>query len=272
LSLKNVNKGEKESARTCLENALDDQQLDALARIIIKSSYRDIEGLDLTPSQITAYQKVTQNCHCNFRQRLIHVRHKSVQVNWRVVGALRSVPIYEGDTEGPLGNRDGYTPLESLYPKRIQSSTFTPIPAYELSGLVAKDYSGPRVIDRTLRVLPIEPAGGFISYGSYGVAAHILRAQPTPTFGRVDLSFGVGCAGWFLAQSNDVYDRHIWVDVYGDIWTVDGRLKVEKLGYSEYIRPMMAACTNTHYFYPQMIIVYSKRNDAFFITNGILLP
>lgn len=229
--------------------------------------------------QWDAYRRVTgeavyipQNCHCNFRQRLVHSRWRSMQINWQPVGAVISNPPGMGDTREGFKARKGYTPLESALPTRVgyagddlpDDSPFRELGEISTRGL-------PRFLyfDRTLRLLPIEPAGGFIAYTNLGVSAHILHVQPIPTFGRIDLSKGIGCAGWFLAQCNDTYTRHVWIDSFGDIWTIDGNgLKLTKLGYKEYIQPMMAAETSPDPFYPGMIIVYSKRNDAFFITNG----
>ncbi len=225
-----------------------------------------IEGL---PVGTPAYY--TQNCHCNFRHRLIHSRWRSLQIDWEPLGALISslgtTPAYED----VRGNRRGYTPLEDALPTHDSvKSTVIDIAVRECgTALTSATPPAFTEYDRTLRLLPLEPFGGFIAYTSLGVSAFKFHTTPVPVFGRIDISKGTGCAGWFMAQSNDNNTRHVWVDTYGDVWTIDGSLKVDNLGYREFMTILMEATTHTNPFFPEIIIVYSKNNDAFFFTNGL---
>jgi len=118
------------------------------------------------------------------------------------------------------------------------------------------------------KVLPMEPVNGFIAYTSFGIYGFVSKGAPTPTFGRIDISKGVGSAGWHCSQSNDNNTLHIWIDHYGDLWYIDSKMEAKKLGFKEFILPMMAASSAAKRWYPDLVITYSKRMEGFLISNG----
>lgn len=78
-----------------------------------------------------------------------------------------------------------------------------------------------------------------IVYGTDGVSALI----PTSGGGDVPPTYGIrhlsdsGCASRGSVGGDDL--RHVWLDPAGVLWRVSANLQVERLGYEEYLSPLL---------------------------------
>lgn len=108
------------------------------------------------------------------------------------------------------------------------------------------------------RILPL--GEHCIVYGSDGVSGLLRVSQPIPTFGVrkvANLPEKVGVAGRGAAFGN--LERHIFVDESGYLWHVNGQLQAEKLGYRDFLAPMLGN---------EIVISYDEHQDEFWIGDG----
>lgn len=71
-----------------------------------------------------------------------------------------------------------------------------------------------------------------VMYGDGGIVALIPVSAPTPTF-ETRVIAGFGIMGHGCVAGDD--QRHVFVDEGGDLWLLDGRLTLRRLGYKEHV-------------------------------------
>lgn len=92
-----------------------------------------------------------------------------------------------------------------------------------------------------------------------GVTALAQSISPYPTFGAIPIhDIGVAAGRPVAGDKN----RHIFVDMDGVVWSLSADLKKERLGYEEYLAPLMTT--------PNMFVYVSHDpvNDDYYITIG----
>jgi hypothetical protein len=96
------------------------------------------------------------------------------------------------------------------------------------------------------KVFPLETA--VMVYSEGGVAALIPSKSPAPTYGMKEIS-NIRCTGAVGGR----YDRHIFIDEDGYMWTIDEKLKLSRLGYNKVFENKDA------------VISYDDHTENFFI-------
>jgi hypothetical protein len=93
-----------------------------------------------------------------------------------------------------------------------------------------------------------------------GVGAMIQYTSPYPTFGYKHIS-DVGVARGRPVAGDE--NHHIYVDTDGVVWHLTSDLKKERLGYEEFIKPLL----NTDYY--NIFVSHDPTEDEFYISDGI---
>lgn len=105
-----------------------------------------------------------------------------------------------------------------------------------------------------------------ISYGSNGIAALIPYTSPTPTYGYKHLAdFGIAGPAAVAGDEN----KHIFVNEFGDLWRLKNDLSLEKLGYSEYIAPLLTSQYDSGAGGYKIVVSHDTLLDDFYISNGV---
>jgi hypothetical protein len=104
-----------------------------------------------------------------------------------------------------------------------------------------------------------------IAYGSNGIAALTPHSAPVPTFGYKHLAdFGIVGSGAVGGDEN----KHIFVDESGNLWKLTDDLKLEKLGYAEYLAPLKIAQFDSGAGGYKILVSHDTELDDFYISNG----
>lgn len=141
---------------------------------------------------------------------------------------------------GVLGMQTGHTQDKPLILDLIQRNE---------CGFAPATYRG--------RVRVLLPIGeGVLAYGDGGVTYMQAVGDPTPTMARRHVS-SVGIASG-VAASGDLR-QHVYVDNSGCVWHINSDLNVTRLGYEEYIGPMIGS---------DIIVSYSENKRRFTIGNN----
>ena len=85
-----------------------------------------------------------------------------------------------------------------------------------------------------LRVMQL--GAGFMVYGDNGIAYMKRVVEPYPGYGMIEL-LKLGIADRGAAGGNN--KQHRFVDTSGALWSIDGELNLQRLGYTEYFNPMV---------------------------------
>lgn len=98
-----------------------------------------------------------------------------------------------------------------------------------------------------------------IVYGVNGITAMVpVNAGDTGTFGFKRLA-GFGIASRSAVGGDE--DQHIFVDKSGYLWRITDSLELTRLGYREFLDPMLGT---------EVVISYDCREKDFYISNGVL--
>ena len=105
-------------------------------------------------------------------------------------------------------------------------------------------------------VLVVKPhEKGVVVYGEDGIAALVPTSDPYPTYGLRHLAdFGIagrGCVG-----GNE--ESHVFLDVVGNAWHVDGDFGLQKLGHKEFFEDIVGQ---------DVLISHNSEHDEFFISG-----
>ena len=92
-----------------------------------------------------------------------------------------------------------------------------------------------------------------------GVGAMIQYTDPYPTFGYESISH-IGVPRGRPVAGDD--NHHVFVDADGVIWHITSDFKKERLGYEEFIKPLLDA--SNQYIY----VSHEPIDDEFYITGG----
>lgn len=104
-----------------------------------------------------------------------------------------------------------------------------------------------------------------VAYGSNGIAALIPQSSPVPTYGYKHLA-DFGIAGPAAVSGDE--DAHTFVDEFGDLWRLKNDLSLEKLGYSEYIAPLLTSQYDSGSGGWKIAINYDTLLGDYYISNG----
>jgi len=103
-------------------------------------------------------------------------------------------------------------------------------------------------------VLSLRPLGeGLVAYGDSGTAALFSVTDPISTIGLKPIA-KVGLASRSAVGGND--SEHILVDAGGYVWRMDSQFKMTRLGFREFIYPMLGR---------DIAISYNENEDEYFI-------
>lgn len=104
-------------------------------------------------------------------------------------------------------------------------------------------------------VQAVKPLGKAVMvYGDSGVSAMPLAGGH---LGLVELlNFGIASRGAVGGGGG----RHIFIDEGGALWVVDAELSAQKLGYEQYLQPMLGS---------HIVVSEESREGDFYITNGV---
>ena len=103
-----------------------------------------------------------------------------------------------------------------------------------------------------------ELGNGVMVYGSEGVAymPHVAGAELAPTFGLQMLN-SVGIASRSAVGGTE--HMHVFIDTYGDLWRINTEMQLTRLGYREWLAPMLGT---------DIIISYDPHFADFYISNS----
>ena len=123
--------------------------------------------------------------------------------------------------------------------------------------LAMRGDSGHQVMQWPGEVMAVAPIGrNAIVYGTGGVTAMYTVVDPLSTYGFVEiLGRGVTDRGAVGVAPN----RHVFIDSDGVLWQVTGDLELQRLGYQEFLAPLLQ---------DQISIVYDSFEDDFYISSG----
>lgn len=106
------------------------------------------------------------------------------------------------------------------------------------------------------RVLPLGNA--VVVYTSRQVIALPATSQPIPTFGFMKLQdHGISEPGCVAGDER----HHLYLTFSGELWMVDQKLEPKKLGYKEFVEPLIASGQS-------IMISHNPAKDDFYISNG----
>lgn len=107
------------------------------------------------------------------------------------------------------------------------------------------------------RVRLLLPIGeGVLAYGDNGVTYLQAVSEPVPTMARRHISY-IGTAGGAAGAGN--LQQHVYADGNGCLWHITADLNVTKLGYEEYIQPLVAE---------GIVITYQEQHERFVISGS----
>lgn len=93
-------------------------------------------------------------------------------------------------------------------------------------------------------------------YGTGGVSALPLHTEPVSTLGLVDFKGLPGIASRGAAGGSE--SRQVWVDLGGDVWTIDNQLQPQRLGYRELFKDRISLGDEIN-------VSYDPKLDEFYI-------
>lgn len=96
-----------------------------------------------------------------------------------------------------------------------------------------------------------------VVFGDDGVSLMMHTLDPYPTFGCKTLT-SAGVRGRNAAGSND--KAVIWIDAYGNLWSMSSDYQPNRLGYSEFFLPMTPSTIN---------IISDPTSDDMYITGSV---
>ena len=99
-------------------------------------------------------------------------------------------------------------------------------------------------------------AKGAMVYGDKGIAYIFPVIEPIPTYGVIEVA-EIGVAGRGAVGGDS--KRHLIVDAYGALWLITPGPEMQRLGYVEYISPMLDGSN--------IVITYNKARDWFYISG-----
>ena len=155
------------------------------------------------------------------------------------IGALFLSSLAVNDLGSVTGGHDSDRPFIVDMMRRVESS------------MMPMDFQG-----TILRVEPLRNA--VVVYGEDGVSAIFPASSPVPTFGLEDNLLSVGIAARNAVCSDGI--NQFFVDAEGFLWSITPTLQLQKLGYQEYLSPMLGN---------DITLFYDRTRQRCHITDGV---
>lgn len=156
-------------------------------------------------------------------------------------------------------------------------------PKLSISGIVQNDYSttNPLIFDFMKRgdggfipvswsdaVLRVEVLGeNLIAYGNNGISILKFFEQPVVTLGEKRIS-NVGIAS--NATLCVGKDRHLFISPTGYLYEIDGKFSVKRIGYQEFLSPLLNNNVTISYNYEMDEFYISTNHKCYVYANGRL--
>lgn len=179
------------------------------------------------------------------------------QIGGGDIGMLFLAELATANVGDVTGGHSTDQPLFLDFARRVESS------------LMPMDFQG-----AVMNMLPMKEA--VVVYGADGVSA-LFPATPAgiPTFGLEDSLHGTGLAsrGACCAVGPD----HMFVDAEGVLWRITAGLQTERLGYQEFLSPMLGDNISMHYDKVRKRVHITDGEDAYVLsetglTNSATMP
>lgn len=144
----------------------------------------------------------------------------------------------------------------------LRDSSFTSLLKRNEWGFMPMDWQG-----EVKRILPL--GDQVVVYGDNGITALVPTTSSEPavanTFGRTELS-SVGIASRDAVGGDE--SNHLFISKRGDLWSVTSE-GVNKLGYSEYIEPMLSEDPIIEYNPDEEEFYIVSNNKCYIFNNGL---